>query len=293
MTDTAHELRRPPYRLSGVVARTRRSLGESLRSRVAGPEADEARARIWDTPGPRWFGPDDAIWHVHADASMFVGGIAALLLQSLHPLAMAGVAGHSGYRGDPWGRLVRTSHYLATTTYGTIEHAEEAISSVRRVHARVRGIAPDGRPYRASDPELLRWVHVAEVWCFLEAHRLFGDNALDAHGADDYVAQASRSGHLLGAEELPESVAELESELAAYRPQLVATDAAREAAHFLLREPPLPQAARFGYALLAQGAVTLLSPWARDALDLSRPRFGRVAGDVGTRTVRWAMGSLS
>src|SRR5690606_38857594 len=88
-------------------------------------------------------------------------GLRALLLQSLHPLAMAGVAAHSGYRGDPWGRLQRTSTVIAVTTFGTADDAERAVGAVRAVHERVRGVAPDGRPYRAGDPDPLRWVHVA------------------------------------------------------------------------------------------------------------------------------------
>src|SRR6202042_2306225 len=95
---------------------------------------------------------------VHGDSDMFIGGIISLLLQSLHPLAMAAVAAHSGYRSDPWGRLQRTSLFLATTTFGTAEDAERIVARVRGVHRRVSGIAADGRAYRASDPHLVRWV---------------------------------------------------------------------------------------------------------------------------------------
>ena len=111
---------------------------------------------------------------------MFPGGIAALLLQSLHPSAMAGVAGHSGYKGDPWGRLQRTSHYLAVTTFGTVPDAEEAIAHVRSVHRRVRGKDELGRPYAADDPHLLRWVHVAEIWSFLKAFQAYSGETLNA-----------------------------------------------------------------------------------------------------------------
>ena len=97
----------------------RDGLGQRLFGLVAGPDGPANRARIHDTPGPRWFAEDRPIRRVHADASMFVGGLRALLLQSLHPLAMAGVAEHSDYRGDPWGRLQRTSTFLAVTTFGT------------------------------------------------------------------------------------------------------------------------------------------------------------------------------
>ena len=148
-----------------------RALGEVLRSKVAGSDAGERGLQIWGTPGQRWFVPTDSIWRVHEDAAMFPGGVAALLLQSLHPLAMAGVAGHSGYKGDPWGRLHRTSNYIAVVTYGTIPDAEALIAQVRGVHERVRGKDERGRPYRASDPHLLTWIHVAEIAAFLWTHR--------------------------------------------------------------------------------------------------------------------------
>lgn len=275
-----------------AVSDVRRTVGEAVRSRVAGPDADAAHARIWDTPGPRWFSPSDPIWRVHSDASMFAAGITALLLQSLHPSAMAGVAGHSGYRGDPWGRLQRTSHYLATTTFGTIEHAEEAIATVRSVHERVRGKDDDGRPYRANDPDLLRWVHIAEAWSFLTAHQRHGTDPLTPEEADTYVAQSAVSAAALGATDLPMSVAALGAALEAARPGLRATPAARDAADFLLREPPLPRAARPGYRLLALGAVDLLPAWARDELKLSASRGARAAGAVGTRVVRWGLSAL-
>ena len=181
-----------------LVSSARRTLASSLRSRVAGDDAAERARVIWDTPGERWFTPEDVIWRVHADASMFVGGIRALLVQSLHPLAMAGVAAHSGYKGDPWGRLQRTSTFLATTTFGTVEHAEAIIARVRAIHERVRGTAPDGRPYAASDPHLLRWVHITEVDSFLVAYQRFGAGSLTAAEADRYVAQAKQFTETVG-----------------------------------------------------------------------------------------------
>lgn len=270
----------------------RRQAGEAVRAKVAGPDADAAHDRIWETPGPRWFSPSDPIWRVHSDASMFTAGITALLLQSLHPAAMAGVAGHSGYRGDPWGRLQRTSHYLATTTFGTIEHAEEAIATVRRVHARVRGKDDEGRPYSANDPHLLRWVHIAEAWSFLAGHERYGASPLNPDEADTYVAQSAVSAAALGATGLPTSVAELQAALDSVRSELRATPAALDAAGFLLREPPLGPAVRPAYRLLALGAVDLLPPWAREELQLTRPRGAGAAGAVGTRVVRWSLAAL-
>ena len=208
-----------------------RQLGLMLRSKVAGDDAPVRAQRIWGAEGERWFTPDDPVWRVHADASMFPAGITSLLLQMLHPMAMAGVAGHSGYKSDPWGRLQRTSHYLATTTFGTIEHAEEAIAMVRSIHERVRGKDHLGRPYRAGDPHLLRWVHVAEIDSFLRGYQTFGDEPLTDDEADVYVAQAGIPAARLGVIDPPTSVAELRAVLDAYRPELEATSAAREAAH--------------------------------------------------------------
>ena len=271
-------------------------LGAALRARVAGDDAAERAQVIWGRSGERWFTPDDPVWRVHADASMFPGGVAALLLQSLHPLAMAGVAGHSGYRGDPWGRLQRTSHFLATTTFGTIEDAEATIAHVRGIHERVRGRDPRGRPYRASDPHLLAWVHVAEAHSFLGAHQRYAVEPLTPDEADTYVAQSAVVAGRLGATELPMTVAELDEALTGFRPELEATDAARDAARFLLLDPPLPWVARPGYGLLATGGVALLPGWARRALRL--PVAGPLAtlasgaGHLGTGAVRWAMAGV-
>ncbi len=274
------------------VARDVRSrLGDSLFARVAGPEGPARRHRIHGTPGPRWFPEHSPIRQVHGDASMFVGGLRALLLQSLHPLAMAGVAGHSGYKGDPWGRLQRTSHFLAVTTFGTADDADAMVRRIRRVHETVRGTADDGRPYAASDPHLLRWVHVAEVDSFLGAHQAHGRRPLDQAGRDEYVAQTARVAEALGAVDPPRSEAELHGQLAAYRPELSGTPAAREAARFILLTPPLPALARVPYAAIAAGAVGMLPAWARGELGLP-PLPGvlaRPAGTAITRTIRWAM----
>jgi uncharacterized protein (DUF2236 family) len=275
-----------------------RQLGRILRSKVAGDDAAVRAQRIWGAEGERWFAPADPIWRVHADASMFPAGVASLLLQSLHPLAMAGVAGHSGYKSDPWGRLQRTSHYLATTTFGTIEHAEGSIALVRSIHERVRGRDPQGREYRASDPHLLRWVHLAEIDSFLRAHQTFGAEPLTDDEADRYVEQTGIPAVRLGVIEPPTTVAGLRQALAAYRPELEATDAAREAARFLLLEPPLPLYARAGYSTLASGGVSLLPVWARSMLGIPLPGVAstlvaRPLGHLGTAAVRWGMAGLA
>ncbi|MGW0466366.1 oxygenase MpaB family protein [Streptomyces sp. NPDC003027] len=272
----------------------RERLGATLFRRVAGPSGEETRARIHGTPGPRWFGPDRPIRAVHGDASMFVGGLTALLLQSLHPVAMAAVAAHSGFRGDPWGRLQRTSTFLAVTTFGTADDARRAVERVRAVHERVRGRTPEGIPYRASDPHLLLWVHVAEVDSFLRAHRAYGERPLDPAGYDGYVADTARIARELGVDSPPRTVAELAERMDAYRSELRATPACREAARFLLVSPPLPWPARPPYALLAAAAVAQLPPWARRPLGLPRlpgPAWAgaRAGGRLVTGSIRWAL----
>jgi uncharacterized protein (DUF2236 family) len=274
-----------------ALERVRLSAGNAIFARVAGPDAAATRSRIHETPGPRWFSPGSPVQRVHGDASMFVGGLRALLLQSLHPLAMAGVAAHSGFRGDPWGRLQRTSTFIATTTFATVDDAQRAVDVVRAVHERVRGTAPDGRPYAASDPELLRWVHVAETQSFLVAHQQYGRRPLGPRGCDEYVAQAAEVGRRLGVQDVPTTRAELDDAVEGERPGLALTDAARDAARFLLVEPPLPPAVRPVYAGLAAAALASLPDWARAGLpDVRVPaRLARPAGLLVTRLIRWAL----
>ncbi|MDN5860570.1 MAG: DUF2236 domain-containing protein [Pseudonocardia sp.] len=276
------------------VAGLRARAGAMVFERVAGAEGRARRERIHGTPGPRWFAEERPIRRVHGDASMFVGGLRALLLQSLHPLAMAGVAGHSGFRGDPWGRLARTSYFLAVTTFGAASDAEATVARIRSVHDRVRGVAPDGRAYAATDPHLLRWVHVAEIDSFLRAYQRYGAAPLDTAGRDGYVRDAARVARAVGVLDPPQSEAELDAQLAAFRPELQGTQEARSTARFLLLHPPLPLAARVPYALLAAAAVGLLPRWARRPLALPDwPRADAtvvpLAGHGVTRAIRWAM----
>lgn len=279
----------PPF-----VGRLRQRAGKALLLRVAGPSAQRKRARIHGTPGPRWFGPDRPVRTVHGDASMYVGGLAALLLQSLHPLAMAAVAAHSGFQGDPWGRLQRTSTFLAVTTFGTGEDAARAVERVRQVHGTVSGTTAEGVPYRASDPHLLTWVHIAEAECFLRAHQRYGRHPLDAAGQDGYVQDMALVARRLGADRPPETRAELTAMIAAYRPELRATPESRATTRYLLSRPPLPAPARIPYAFLAAAAVELLPPWARELVDppwamrLMLP-VARLGGRGVTAAVRWVV----
>lgn len=270
----------------------RAALGRVVFERVAGKDGPKHRERIHNTPGARWFAADRPIRQVHADSSMFIGGLRALLLQSLHPLAMAGVAGHSGYRGDPWGRLQRTSYFIAVTTFGAAEDAEHAVQRVRAIHRKVTGTAPDGRPYSAADPHLLAWVHVAEIDSFLRTYQRYGAAPLDQDGRDAYVSDTARVAGALGVLEPPETEQELREQLTAFRPELRGTREARAAARFMLLRPPLPAIARPPYAVLAAAAVGSLPAWARLPLRLpylpvTEATVGRAAGVGITQALRW------
>ncbi len=279
--------------LDEVVAGVRRSIGGAIFERIAGADGAEVRQRL-RSGGPRWFDADSPVARIHGDASMFIGGLAALLLQSLHPLAMAGVEQHSGYRGDPWGRLARTSQFLAVTTYGSADEAQRQIDIVKAVHRRVRGFADDGRAYAASDPHLLSWVHLAEVDSFVRAHRRFGSAPLADSDYDVYVAQAGQVALKLGARDVPSNMAEVRGMLAGYRPELESTAAARATARYLVVNPPLPLPLRGAYLPLAGAAVSLLPRWTRWPLRLpwlpvTEATLGRAAGEAVTRTIRWAL----
>jgi uncharacterized protein (DUF2236 family) len=275
------------------VETVRRAIADALRDRVVGDNAEEKRDAIMTATGPRWFSPDRPIHIVHTDASMFIGGMRALLLQSLHPLAMAGVAQHSDYRSDPWGRLQRTADFLATTSFGPADIAEETIARIRKVHSYVHGTASDGRPYSASDPHLLRWVHVAELDSFIAAHRAYGAEKLSETTYDGYVEDMAVIARKLGVPAPPTSVQGLRDQLFMFRGELKATAESRDVARYLLLTPPLPLTTRIPYSLISAAAIAILPAWARSDLRLpylpvTERAVLRPIGQVITSTIRWA-----
>jgi uncharacterized protein (DUF2236 family) len=198
---------------------------------------------------------------------MLIGGLASLLLQTLHPLAMAGVAQHSRYKDDPLGRLERTARFVGMTTFGSRDDALRAVASVRKQHARVHG-SYQGRSYTASDPELLSWVHAAEVSCFLGAAQRYGPRRFDPAEQDDYLTEVAQIAVDLGAAEVPRSRAELEDYFRAVRLELRLTDEARAARNFILRGIGRWPHEVASYQLLVVAAQGLLPHWARSELRL-------------------------
>ena len=246
-----------------------------------------------DDPAEAFFAPGSVIRELHGDLpSMLIGGLASLLLQMLHPLAMAGVADHSRYREDPLGRLERTARFVGVTTYGSRSEAEAAIRSVRRIHERVTGFDPEGRPYAANDPALLAWVHATEVTCFLAASAAYGPRRWSAGEQDRYLDEMARVAVGLGVEDPPRTLKALEASLDAVRPELRLTDQARTARNFVIlgsRRWPHEIAA---YSLLVAAAQGVLPPWARRELGLvsvpASDRFAvRPAASALCGALRW------
>jgi uncharacterized protein (DUF2236 family) len=247
-------------------------------------------------PGdPGLFGPDAVCWRVHADfTSMMIGGISALMLQALHPLALAGVWDHSTFRTDMRGRLRRTATFIAGTTYGARADALALIERVERIHRSITGTAPDGRPYRASDPALLTWVHVAEVSSFLAAHLRYVNPSLAPAEQDRYYAEVALIAKMLGAADVPESRAQVADYLSSMRPELEAGPRTLEVVR-ILRDTALPERALLQPAvrLMFNAGVDLLPAWAQPMLGFNAlSRINALLARPGVRlvgpVVRWA-----
>jgi uncharacterized protein (DUF2236 family) len=225
------------------------------------------------------FGPGSVTWKLHEEPILFLAGLRSLYLQALHPRAMAGVAQNSSFKSDPWGRLVRTSMYVGVTVYGTTRQAQDAGRRLRRVHARLTAKDPrTGEPFRVDEPDLLRWVHVAEVESFLTTARRAGVRLTDDE-VDAYYTEQLRSAELVGLD--PATVPATAAEVAAYydsvQPELGMTKDTAETMLFLT-VPPVPRVwrlsrparlaltlgpTRWAYLGVATTALALLPPWAR------------------------------
>jgi uncharacterized protein (DUF2236 family) len=219
------------------------------------------------------FGPASVTWRVSTDLSRPVAGLRALLIQALHPLAMAGVDQHSDWRQDPVGRLAATSAYLATVSFGDRAAAERAGARVRRIHEYVKGVdTVTGRPYEAGDPALLLWVHAALVDSGVVACRLFG-TPLSPEDGDRYVAEMVVAAQLVGvpADRVPASLAELAAYLTAHRPELRCTPAAAESMAYLLDPAGMEEDVAEIWADIRDAAVTALPDWAREMYGYSAP----------------------
>lgn len=227
---------------------------------------------------PGLFGPGSEVWRVHADLlPMMIGGIGALVLQSLHPLALAGVWDHSSFRQDLRGRLARTASFIAATSYGGRAMAEQAIERVRSIHSQVVGHHPDGRSYRADDPQLLYWVHLTECSCFLRCYRAFVDPAMSRARRDRYHAEMARIAQLLGCDAAALRAARIavteqqaRADMRDYLDQLEFSERSAFVLQ-LLHDTPLAPGRLALQRLLVQAALAHLPHWAYPLLRRQPP----------------------
>jgi uncharacterized protein (DUF2236 family) len=232
------------------------------------------------------------IRRVHGDVtSMMVGGIAALLTQMLHPKALGGVWDHSDVHGDMLGRLRRTARFIAVTTYGHRDSALAAVARVNAIHAQVRGTLPEGTEYRATDPRLLAWVHVAGAMNFLDGWRRYAEPRMSRADQDRYFAEYGEIARLLDADPVPESRAEAERLVAEFRADLRTDDRTRAFRDLVLKAPAPSLAEAPVQVLLMNAAIDLMPAFARDMHGLTRPMLPPVvrAATFGIAgTIRWA-----
>ncbi len=242
-----------------------------------------------------YFGPGSAVWVVHSGTPTIVAGIRALLMQTLHPGAMAGVHDHSRYQEDPLGRLAGTVRWVLTTTFADRAQAEAGCAWVARLHERVRGeyTGPAGEPlpYRADDADLIGWVHCVFADAFIGSHETWG-GAIPG-GSDQYVREWATAGELMGMVDPPRSRAELDAAIAAYIPVL-RRDARVDEAIRWLRRPNLGRGVGPGYRILFAGAVASLPARYRRMLGLRRPWWPAItATRVMLAGMRLLLGSES
>jgi uncharacterized protein (DUF2236 family) len=259
---------RPPGVSSRWWHRPAEPLRQLLLAHVRSLTGQSSRLADFTQPvgDPGWFGPESVSWIVHADfVAMLTGGVRALLMQCLHPLALAGVWDHSNFREDLQGRLQRTALFVASTTYGPTALADAAVHRVRTIHGRVQGQAPDGRAYHANDPALLTWVHVAEVTSFLAAYQALNGAPLDGAAQDRYFNEQARVAIALGATDVPGSRAEMAHYLDASRASLHRSTRTDEVVRVLRS---LSQVGLLGplNGVFVEAGFDLLPPWARALL---------------------------
>ena len=238
------------------------------------------------------FPPGSVIRRVHGDVtSMMVGGIAALLTQMLHPKALGGVWDHSDVAEDQFGRLRRTARFIAVTTYGHRDKAEAAIARVKAIHEQVSGTLPDGTEYRATDPWLLAWVHVAGAINFLDGWRRYAEPRMSRADQDRYFAESGEVAHLLDADPIPQTRAQADRLIAEFRKELRSDERTRAFRKLVLDAPAPSLAEAPVQALIMNAAVDLMPQFAREMHGLSGPMLPPMVRGATygiARTIRWA-----
>lgn len=219
------------------------------------------------------FGPESIAWKVHADfISMMIGGISSLIMQALHPQALAGVWDHSSFREDLKGRLGRTAFFIAATTYGSTEMADKVIERVNQIHAKISGIDEFGKPYSATDPHLLAWVHLTETHSFMQAFEDYRKEQLSPQDKDQYFKEMTSLGARMGAHNLPSTYAKTDSAIQNYIPELYFGERAKSILD-LLENFPSKLAAKPFIKLITRAGYLNLPDWVYPFIDRPTPSF--------------------
>ena len=267
-------------------------IGERVRS-ITGSQSS-----LEDFKTPRGdrglYGPESVVWKVHAHfTAMMVGGLSSLIVQSLHPRALAAVWDHSNFRGKLKERLGRTAYFVAATTYGSEALAMGVIQKVNHIHARISGVDLNGRPYVANEPELLKWVHLVEAWSFLSAYQHLSKQALSASECDTYMKEMSLVGHWLGATDLPLTQDETEVQMRSYKDSL-AYDARAQEIVRVIEAYPTDWFDKPFMDLVMQTAMDIMPDWAlllmgRQAPCALQVKARRLAMQVAAEPVQWML----
>jgi uncharacterized protein (DUF2236 family) len=235
-----------------------------------------------------YFGPSSISWRVHSNPVLLVGGLRALIIQSLNPLAMAGIDQHSDYLARPLMRLRRTAEYVATVVYGDTASARRAAEMVERVHSRVQGIDPiTDSPYNAADIQTKLWVHCVEVHSFLAAYRAYGGRMTEAE-QDAYLSEQVRAAELMGipAELVPASRQAYRDFFEFMRPRLCVSEASRDAIELVVDPPKTPELLphQVSLRMMATAAVAITPRYMRRMAGIERSRLVYLGAGTGTRT---------
>lgn len=212
---------------------------------------------------------DSVSWRVFKNPiALFVGGVAAVILELAEPRVRSGVWDHSSFRTEPVKRLQRTGLAAMITVYGARSVAEPMISKVVRLHEKISGQTPDGTTYRANDIDLLNWVQATASFGFVEAYRRYVC-PLSAEEVDRFYAESVPGARLYGAQNAPTSDAERHVLFEAMRPRLEASPVVLEFLDIMRQAPAFPRPLRPLQRMLIRAAVDMTPEWARDLLGLT------------------------
>jgi uncharacterized protein (DUF2236 family) len=243
---------------------------------------------------PGLFGPQSVTWKVHADFSaMMVGGLSSLMIQALHPRALAAVWDHSNFRHQLKARLRRTALFVAATTYGSVDLATKHVQRVNAIHAKIKGIDLKGQAYIANEPHLLRWVHLVETISFLNAYQHLALQPLCPSDCDRYVVEMNKVGEMLGATNLPLTFSDAKHAMTQYEPELVFDQRTRETLRSIesysvdLTEKPF-------FALILSASFDIVPQWLlqklqREAESCLRINTRRLALQIASKPVQWML----